>query len=62
MCIPHSRASRSVSSPAREKKTPKKHIDFNKDALEKGDPDFVDERKTAYQPKKKSSFFDNLFE
>ncbi len=61
MCIPHSSGSRSVSTPVRERKTPKKQINFNKDALEKGDPDFVDERKSAYVPKEKKSFFDNLF-
>jgi hypothetical protein len=61
MCIPHSSTSRSVSTPVREKKIPKKHIKFNKDALEKGDPDFIDERKTIYLPKAKKSFFDNLF-
>ncbi len=61
MCIAHSSASRSVSSPVRERKAPKKHIEFNKDALEKGDPDFIDERKSSYVPKAKKSFFDNLF-
>jgi hypothetical protein len=61
MCIPHSSVSRSVSTSKREKKTQKKHIDFNKDALEKGDSDFIDERKSPYIPKEKKSFFDGLF-
>ena len=29
--------------------------------FEKGDPDFIDERVTTYEPKKKSSFFDDIF-
>ncbi len=29
--------------------------------FEKGDPNFVDERTSAYSPKKKGSFFDNFF-
>ena len=60
MCIPHSRASRSINI---EKKEPKKRkkIAFDKAAIEKGDPNFVDERITPYKPQKGGGFFSKLF-
>ena len=61
MCIPHGAASMVNRSFAKEKKE-KKHIEKpSKKMLEKGDPDFVDERISSYTPKKKGSFFDDLF-
>ncbi|UCN00236.1 hypothetical protein LCX93_12045 [Sulfurimonas sp. SWIR-19] len=61
MCIPHSGAG-TVSQTFVKEKKPKKHIQKpSKEMLEKGDPDFVDERTSSYKPKKKGSFFDDLF-
>ncbi len=56
MCMPHGGGSRSNGYIKINK--PKKHIQkVSQEQFEKGDPDFVDERKTAYEPKKKSSIF-----
>ncbi|WP_457750065.1 hypothetical protein [Sulfurimonas sp.] len=61
MCIPHG-AMHTINSGFVKEKKPKKHINKpSKDMLEKGDPDFVDERTSSYKPKKKGSFFDDLF-
>ena len=61
MCIPHG-VSRTKDNGFVKEKKPKKHIQKpSKEMLEKGDPDFVDERISSYKPKKKGSFFDDLF-
>lgn len=61
MCIPHG-AARSKSNGFVKEEKPKKHIQgVSKREFEKGDPDFVDERTSPYEPKKKESFFDSLF-
>jgi len=61
MCIPHGAARTTDNGFIKEKKA-KKHIQKpSKQMLEKGDPDFVDERTSSYKPKKKGSFFDDLF-
>ncbi len=61
MCIPHG-VSRTTNNGFVKEAKPKKHIKKpSKNMLEKGDPDFVDERKSSYKPKKKGSFFDDLF-
>jgi len=61
MCIPHG-ATRSKSNGFVKKSRPQKSIQrVSQELFEKGDPDFVDERTSAYEPKKKTSFFDALF-
>ncbi len=61
MCIPHG-AARSQDNGFVKDDKPKKHIQrVSKREFEKGDPDFVDERVKSYTPKKKGSFFDDLF-
>ena len=60
MCIPHARNRSSVSFEKKERRE-RKSVAFDKEAIEHGDPDFVDERKTAYVPEKKDSFFEKLF-
>ena len=60
MCIPHG-ATGSKSNGYVKKERPKKHIQrVSQKEFEKGDPDFIDERTTPYETKKKSSFFDAL--
>jgi len=60
MCIPHGMTT-SKSNGSVKKERPKKSVTkVSKEAFEKGDPDFVDERTTTYKPKKKESFFDAL--
>jgi hypothetical protein len=61
MCIPHGVKGSKSNGFIKEPKE-KKHIKrVSQDMFEKGDPDFIDERVTVYEPKKKSSFFDELF-
>lgn len=61
MCIPHG-ATGSKSNGFVKKERPKKHIEkVSTEHFEKGDPNFVDERTSEYEPKKKGSFFD-IFE
>ncbi len=61
MCIPHGAMGSKDNGYVKEAK-PKKHIQkISQREFEKGDPNFVDERKTAYVPKKKGSFLDDLF-
>ena len=61
MCIPHGSA-RSKSNGFVKKERPQKSVKrVSQEQFEKGDPDFVDERTSAYKPKKKTSFFDSLF-
>ncbi len=59
MCMPHA-SPKHVSPDKRDKKERKSLKPFNKELL-KPDPDFTDERKHAYAPKKKKSFLDKLF-
>ncbi|MEN4053408.1 MULTISPECIES: hypothetical protein [Sulfurimonas] len=60
MCIPYGVMSSKDNGYVETK--PKKHIKkVSQREFEKGDPDFVDEGIEAYTPKKKGSFFDNLF-
>lgn len=62
MCIPHG-ATRTKSNGFVKKERVKKSVKrVSQDEFEKGDPDFVDERTSPYEPKKKSSFFSSLFE
>jgi len=61
MCIPHGVKGSKSNGYIKETKK-KKHITrVSQNMFEKGDPDFVDERTIAYEPKKKSSFFDEIF-
>jgi hypothetical protein len=50
-----------VSTSKRDKRAVKKSIGFDKERLEKGDPDFTDERKSPHEPKAKKSFLNTLF-
>jgi len=62
MCIPHG-ATGSKSNGFIKEDKPKKHIKrVSQDQFEKGDPDFIDERTTAYIPKSKKSFFSALLD
>ena len=62
MCIPHG-ASMPVNNGYAKEEKPKKHIEkVSKEQFEKGDPNFVDERKTEDESKnKKDSFLESLF-
>ena len=62
MCIPHGmQAMKQAPSSKRKAKVEKKQITMvSKDLFENGDPDFVDERTTPYEPKKKKSWLDGL--
>ena len=62
MCIPHGAMRSKDNGYIKEK--PKKHITrVSQKQFEKGDPDFIDERTSKYEAKKKkTSFFDSLFE
>lgn len=62
MCIPHG-ATGSKSNGFIKKERPKKSIKkVSTEQFEKGDPDFIDERTSAYEPKSKKSFFSALFD
>ena len=62
MCIPHGAVGGKSNGFVKEEK-PKKHIQrVSKEKFEKGDPDFVDERTSGYEAKKKESFLESLFE
>jgi len=53
MCIPHGATGSKSNGFVKEDK-PKKHIQrVSKSLFEKGDPNFIDERTTFYEPKKK---------
>lgn len=60
MCIPQ--GATGIKTQATVKKDrPKKHIDrVSQREFEEGDPDFIDERTSAYMPKKEESFLDVL--
>ena len=59
MCIPHGAMGSKDNGFIEDK--PKKHIQrVSQQEFEKGDPGFVDERTTAYVPKKKESFLESL--
>ncbi|MFT5660106.1 MAG: hypothetical protein ACI9TV_000746 [Sulfurimonas sp.] len=61
MCIPHGGVGGKSNGFVKEEK-PKKHITgVSQSEFEKGDPDFIDERTSEYEPKKKESFFSSLF-
>ena len=61
MCIPHG-ATGSKSNGFVKKERLQKHIaKVSQEQFEKGDPNFVDERTSEYEPRKKGSFFD-IFE
>ncbi|MBC8236870.1 MAG: hypothetical protein H8E76_01455 [Helicobacteraceae bacterium] len=62
MCIPHGTTG-TTSNGYMKKDKPKKSIKrVSKEKFEKGDPDFIDERTKAYEPKKNESFFSSFFE
>lgn len=62
MCIPHGATGTKSNGFVKDDK-PKKHIKkVSQREFEKGDPNFVDERTSAYKAKsKKSSFFSSIF-
>ena len=60
MCIPQG-ATGIKTHTTFKKDRPKKHIvRVSQREFEEGDPDFVDERTSAYVPKKEESFLDTL--
>ena len=62
MCIPHGAIGGKSNGFVKEDK-PKKHVKrVSQSQFEKGDPNFVDERTTANDTKKKESFFSSIFE
>ncbi|MDF1884097.1 hypothetical protein JHD49_09115 [Sulfurimonas sp. SAG-AH-194-C21] len=62
MCIPHGAGGSKDNGFIKEDK-PKKHIKrVSKEEFEKGDPDFVDERTSVYEPKGKKSFFSAILD
>lgn len=62
MCIPHG-ALGGIDNGYEKEAEPKKSIKrVSQEQFEKGDPNFIDERKTKYVPKKKTSFLDFLLE
>ncbi|MDF1877714.1 hypothetical protein JHD47_07785 [Sulfurimonas sp. SAG-AH-194-L11] len=62
MCIPHGAGGSKSNGFIKEEK-PKKHITkVSKEEFLKGDPDFVDERTSVYEPKSKKSFFSVLLD
>lgn len=58
MCIPHG-ATVGISNGYIEKKKPKHIKKVSQDQFERGDPNFIDERKIIKEEKK--SFFESLF-
>ncbi len=61
MCIPHG-ATGTVSNGFVKKSRQQKSIKkVSQEKFEKGDPDFIDERTEAYEPKKEKSFLESLF-
>lgn len=61
MCMPRGSMGTKSNGFVPEDK-PKKHIvKVSQEEFENGDPDFVDERTSSYEPKKKSSFLSPLF-
>ncbi len=60
MCIPRGVMGTKSNGFIKEDK-PKKHIQrVSQREFEKGNPDFVDERTSVYEPKKKESFLESL--
>ncbi len=61
MCMPHGSMGTKSNGFVKVDK-PKKHIvKVSQEEFEKGDPNFVDERTTPYEPKKKGSYLLSLF-
>ena len=58
MCIPHA-PNKSFSAEHKERKKPKKHIEFDKKRMEP-DPDFVDERTKPYEKQSEAGLFDRI--
>jgi len=61
MCIPHGATRTKNNGFAKEKKPPKHIKKVSQREFEKGDPDFVDERISTDESKKKGSFLENFF-
>ena len=62
MCIPHGAARSKSNGFVKKSKPPKSVTRVSQEQFEKGDPDFVDERTTPYEPQsKKDGFFSSLF-
>ena len=61
MCIPHGAMGGKDNGFVKEDKPKKPIVRVSQQEFEKGDPDFIDERTSKYEPKtKKLSFFDAL--
>ena len=61
MCIPHGVVGAKSNGFVKEDKPRKPIVRVSQQEFEKGDPDFIDERTIAYEPKvKKLSFLEAL--
>jgi len=61
MCIAHGAMGSKDNGFVKEDKPRKPIVRVSQREFEKGDPDFVDERTRAYEPKKKKlSFFESI--
>lgn len=60
MCIPHGMSTTVNNGFVKKSKTHKSIKRVSQEQFEKGDPNFVDERKEVYKPKKEKSFFESL--
>lgn len=61
MCMPHGAGTKTDSGYIDTK--PKKHIEkVSQNIFEKGDPDFVDERKLDKKTNEKKSFLSSIFD
>ncbi len=61
MCVPHGLMHTNNHSFEKKDKEKKHIVRVSQKQFEQGDSDFIDERTTAYEPKKEESFFDSLF-
>lgn len=61
MCIPHGMSGTPSNGFVKKSKPQKSIKRVSQKEFEKGDPNFIDERKEVYTPKEKESFFSSLF-
>jgi len=62
MCVPHGSKPLNTGKTLKTEKRRKKISKVSDDIFEKGDPDFIDERTSAYIPKKNLSLIDRFIE
>jgi len=61
MCIPHGATGSKSNGFVKKTRAVKSVKRVSQDQFEKGDPDFIDERTSAYEPKKKETFLSGIF-